>query len=230
MPGQNLVSPGHCIASDDGPGVGGVPAGQGGLPGCRGQFHARLLESSRQFICYSLIDQFPAFHLSFQRFHKPRCFIPGRFGLSYKFLDHNGRVFHNGYGAVFRFGDGDIKSAGHGRGLIRSIRRRNAGHYMHGSLQQGVFFSRCVGQKNIISAASGGQPRPCHQCRTRPRNGTVQHDHSILYHRAAERHAADVHILTGWRNKMQRKRLRQGFRGVYVVVGGLPHARIIAPT
>lgn len=29
---------------------------------------------------------------------------------------------------------------------------------------------------------------------------------------------------------MQRKRLRQGFRGVYVVVGGLPHARIIAPT
>ena len=141
MPRQNLVSPSERVASDDGPGVGGVPAGQGGLPGCRGQFHARLLESSRQFICYSLIDQFPAFHLFFQRFHKLLCFIPGRFGLSYKFLDHNGRVFHNGHGAVFRFGDGDIKCTSYSRSLFRSIRRCNAGHYMHGSLQQGVFFA-----------------------------------------------------------------------------------------
>ena len=185
MPGQYLVSPSECVASDDGPGVGGVPAGQGGLPGCRFQFHSRLFERIRQFIRYSLIDQFPAFHLAFQRFHKPLCFIPGRFGLSYKFLDHNGWVFHNGHGAVFRFGDGDIKSSGHSRGLFRAIRRRNTRRDMHGSLQQGVFFARCVGQKNIISAASGGQPRPCHQCRTRPRNGTVQHDHPILYYRSA---------------------------------------------
>ena len=48
MPGQYLVSPRHRIASDDGPGVGGVPAGQGGLPGCRFQFHSRLLERVRQ--------------------------------------------------------------------------------------------------------------------------------------------------------------------------------------
>ena len=48
MPRQYLVSPGHRVASDDGPGVGGISAGQGGLPGHRFQFHARILERVRQ--------------------------------------------------------------------------------------------------------------------------------------------------------------------------------------
>ena len=48
MPGQYLVSPRERVATHDGPGVGGISAGQGGLPGRGFQFHARLLERVRQ--------------------------------------------------------------------------------------------------------------------------------------------------------------------------------------
>ena len=48
MPGQYLVSPRHRVASDDGPGVGGISAGQGGLPGRGFQFHSRILERGRK--------------------------------------------------------------------------------------------------------------------------------------------------------------------------------------